>query len=125
MNVLELPYIWAWQVNSGDGQNWKNRHDRVNDLFHYDYDQARQFETMYKKHQKDRSKRGDHDGAAIATLNGDVNKVSNGVIYTGYCLSDVDAGTSELIVTGKDTRYRQKNTNSKFTRHVWRFDKSV
>jgi hypothetical protein len=56
----------------------------------------------------DAKKRGfdPKDGAVVARLNGDVNKVTNGSIYLGYCLSDKDAKTTNLIVSGKDTRYR-------------------
>ena len=61
---------------------------------------------MYQKHLIDVNKRGLSDGAEIATLCADINRVSSGARYLGYCLSDKDAKTTNLIVTGKDTRYR-------------------
>ena len=67
---------------------WDNRHDKKNNLFYYDYDQNRQFESMYQKHLSDASKRGLHDGAEVAKLCADINKVSSGARYIGYCLSD-------------------------------------
>lgn len=61
---------------------------------------------MYQKHLIDVNKRGLHAGAAIARLCADINKVSSGARYKGYCLSDKEAKTTTLIVSGKDTRYR-------------------
>jgi hypothetical protein len=101
----DLPYQWAWEVTAGDGKPFDDRHDKINNLFYYDYDQNRQFEFMYQKHLTDVNKRGLNDGAEIAKLCADINKVSSGARYLGYCLSDKEAKTTNLIVSGKDTRY--------------------
>jgi hypothetical protein len=45
--IEDLPYQWAWEIHEGDGKAWNDRHDKVNNLFYYDYDQNRQFESMY------------------------------------------------------------------------------
>lgn len=37
----DLPYQWGWETNAGDGKPWDDRHDKINNLFYYDYDQNR------------------------------------------------------------------------------------
>ena len=39
--VEDLPYQWAWETNAGDGDAWDKRHDKINNLVYYDYDQNR------------------------------------------------------------------------------------
>ena len=85
---------------------------------------------MYNKHKQNTNKRGDFevyvDAVCILLCNCREKKiVSRGFFICGFCLSDAETGTDELIVYGKKSRYRQRNTETNETRTVWRIEKSV
>lgn len=112
------PYSWSYKVTTGDG-NYKDRHDKKNDLFAYDWDQNISIEDWYQWLRKNPSK---HKTKVEMPNNivGDQNCVKNGSHYKIYCEGDDVIGNSDLSAEPGNKRFFQINTKTNYVRPIAR-----